>query len=84
MLEEVADKIANALELLGQVARIEFEDLDDNARSVHDTDLDAVKTELTGTLDLISLLEKPATPPAAIPFDQAAPLRVMAEERPAT
>jgi hypothetical protein len=79
MLEEIADRIANAQRLLGEVARIEFEDPDDNAKSVHDSDLDAVDAELTEVLDMIERFKKPVSPPATIPFDQAPELRVMTE-----
>ena len=82
MLEEIADRIVRAQELLGEVARIDDEQLpDDNEICAIAGTIREAQAATAEALELIDQIQK-STPPATIPFDQATGLRVMTEERP--
>lgn len=81
MLDEIADLIANAQRLLGQIPRLCDEDRGYNELSGIDDELDEARAELAEASAMAerALRLTPAAPPVTIPFDQAAGMRVTEE-----
>lgn len=79
MLEDIAGRIVRAQELLGEVARIDDEQLpDDNEICAIAGTIREAQVEHTEALKLIEQMQHP-TPSVTLPFDQATELRVMTE-----
>jgi hypothetical protein len=84
MLEEIADRIIRAQELLGEVARIDDEQLpDDNEICAIAGTIREAQAEHAKALELIEQMQTP-TPPVAIPLDQRRNCVPMTKERPTT